>query len=1374
MRNLYLSNQSSVEVASPDGGFVCLDAVTGATYHIDSKGCRIIRNSNVYEEKPDIEWQTHDISGSSIICADAVIVINAICVVTKDGDVITVNTDTHEVEVVGSVGDGLEAACWSPDQELLVLVTTTSNVVIMTAQFDPVTEFPLNQEDFGESKFINVGWGKKETQFHGTEGKTAAKKVKASTKPVTEWDDCKPRISWRGDGQHFAVSYVTQETNIRCLRVVNREGVLQATSEELDGLEQSLSWRPSGNLIATSQRFPNKHDIIFFEKNGLKHGDFSLPFKPSEMVVKEVEWNQDSNVLMVWLQPLSSTSEKDITVKNIVQLWTIGNYHWYLKKQLSFEETVHQVSWDTEFPLKLHIFCASGLQEYSWVFITNFSRGIGLGDLAQVAVIDGAKVKITPFREAVVPPPISAYEVTFPNEVDVVLFAPPVSFSTSPETSICVEDSGFLETFDPPGNNSNNICVLHDNCTTLTILTQAFPNDNLNEFDCGVIVSGAGGNGYMVKVHVHRVLTQCKIEWDVDDMPAIDLKLFCNWVWASTDKLIASYKNSEGNYIAILELERPGGESGIMSPVVCRGRVAVKSVIPVEEEIVSIAPSQDGTVIALQRVSGALLKLDIMELTVMPWEEEGEEIVFPSVCQQVALCPIDEGAKLIPLGLSARNRLYWASHQLMANCSSFHIHSDHLLVTTASHQLQIIPLFLRAFQALAEGKTDTTGIVGTRKVERGSRLVSAVVQDTRVILQMPRGNLEVVSPRPLAVHTLKMLLKEHKYHQALDIMRKQRVDMNLVYDHDPQDFINNVKLFVESVDNAHWIDLFIANLNEVDVTKSMYAFNYYDRIAHSSQVLNSKVDCVCNAVRTAMLEVDEEKFLLPILTSYVKMTKSQMDVALQKVQEMKEEKKKKYTVSAEEGLRHLLYIADANELYDVALGTYNFELVMMIAEKSQKDPKEYLPFLNELKKMEENYRKFKINIHLRKFRKAIESIKDCSDNHMEECLALIKSEKLFRDALEIFSLTSSMNKNVCEAYGDYLTGKSYHNEAAMMYIRADKLEDSLYAYKQAANWKKCLIVASRLKWEKENMNELCNELVETLKDKTQYADAAMIYEEYLKNEEEAVECLVKGCLWDDAQRIAYKHSRPDLVDTNIKPGANEQHQFYSSEIERISKEFKDNLTRLAVVRQNKEREHLDLLEGKGEEQLDADLYSDTSTVTGMSYSRSNATRSQTGSAASTRTYRSSKNRRKLERKKYSTKEGSAFEDLGLMAALHELMTSADQMTVPVSQLMTALLTFGYDAKATQLQSSLSDILTLMDHKKQEIWPGSETTEEDQQDEFGPQCTTEGAVRQLIGGQQNTVSLLQQRMRTLEPHLRHAPPPTRTPNWILQSLKGGKR
>ena len=61
--------------------------------------------------------------------------------------------------------------------------------------------------------------------------------------PAMAWDDRRPRVSWRGDGQLFAVSAVCPQTGARRVRVWSREGVLQATSESLNGLEQALCWR---------------------------------------------------------------------------------------------------------------------------------------------------------------------------------------------------------------------------------------------------------------------------------------------------------------------------------------------------------------------------------------------------------------------------------------------------------------------------------------------------------------------------------------------------------------------------------------------------------------------------------------------------------------------------------------------------------------------------------------------------------------------------------------------------------------------------------------------------------------------------------------------------------------------------------------------------------------------------------------------------------------------------------------------------------------------------------------------------------------------------------------------------------------------------
>ena len=88
-------------------------------------------------------------------------------------------------------------------------------------------------------------------------------------------------------------------------------------------------------------------------------------------------------------------------------------------------------------------------------------------------------------------------------------------------------------------------------------------------------------------------------------------------------------------------------------------------------------------------------------------------------------------------------------------------------------------------------------------------------------------------------------------------------------------------------------------------------------------------------------------------------------------------------------------MVDVNVLYDVALGTYDFDLVMMVAEKSQKDPKEYLPFLNSLKAMEATYGRFSIDKHLKRWSKALVHIASLPDK-LEECLQVVEEHRLYQ------------------------------------------------------------------------------------------------------------------------------------------------------------------------------------------------------------------------------------------------------------------------------------------------------------------------------------------------------------------------------------------
>ena len=81
-----------------------------------------------------------------------------------------------------------------------------------------------------------------------------------------------------------------------------------------------------------------------------------------------------------------------------------------------------------------------------------------------------------------------------------------------------------------------------------------------------------------------------------------------------------------------------------------------------------------------------------------------------------------------------------------------------------------------------------------------------------LVLQMPRGNLETIYPRAMVVAGIRKLIDEKDYGKAFTFCRTQRVDMNILYDHRPEQFLRSVGLFLDQIRNVADIDLFLSSL----------------------------------------------------------------------------------------------------------------------------------------------------------------------------------------------------------------------------------------------------------------------------------------------------------------------------------------------------------------------------------------------------------------------------------------------------------------------------------------------------------------------------------------------------------------------------------
>ncbi|KAF3821189.1 hypothetical protein GH733_011342, partial [Mirounga leonina] len=1142
-----------------------------------------------------------------------------------------------QLECVGSVASGISVMSWSPDQELVLLATGQQTLIMMTKDFEPIMEQQIHQDDFGESKFITVGWGRKETQFHGSEGRQAAFQVQ-TYESALPWDDHRPQVTWRGDGQFFAVSVVCPETGARKVRVWNREFALQSTSEPVAGLGPALAWKPSGSLIASTQEKPNQQDIVFFEKNGLLHGHFTLPFLKDEVKVNGLLWNADSTVLAVWLEDLQR--EENCTLKTYVQLWTVGNYHWYLKQSLSFstcgKSKLVSLMWDLVTPSRLHVLCQGWHYLcYDWCWTTDRSSGESSSDLANVAVIDGNRVLVTVFRQSVVPPPMCTYRLLLPHPANQVMF------SAHPQKS---NDLAVLDA-------SNQISV--------------YKCGDSPSVDPTVKLGAVGGNGFKVSLRTPHLEKRYKIQFENGEGQEVNPLKLSLLTWIQEDVFLAVSHSQSSAQSVIHHLTVAPSETDDE-----HGQLNISSSVTVDGVIISLCCNSKTKSVALQLAGGQILKYfwESPSLAVEPWKNpSGFPVRFPYACTQTELAMI--GGEECVLGLSDRCRFFINDTEVASNITSFAVYGEFLLLTTHSHTCQCFCLRDASFNSKCS---------------------------------MPRGNLEVVHHQALVLAQIRKWLDKLMFKEAFECMRKLRINLNLIHDHNPKVFLENVETFVRQIDSVNHINLFFTELKEEDVTKTMYPppVTSTSTVQPSKDPDGKKVDLVCDALRAAMESINPHKYCLSILTSHVKKTAPELEIVLQKVHELQGSTPPvPDAVSAEEALKYLLLLVDVNELYDHSLGTYDFDLVLMVAEKSQKDPKEYLPFLNTLKKMETNYQRFTIDKYLKRYEKAIGHLSKCGKwttgtseihyaskvlnlcvyesyssgpEYFPECLNLVKDKNLYKEALKLYPSDSQQYKDISIAYGEHLTRERLFEPAGLVLARCGAHEKALDAFLASGSWRQAVCTAAQLDLTKDQLAGLGRTLAGKLVEQRKHSDAATVLEQYAQ---------------------VYKYNRPDIIETNIKPSILEAQKNYMALLDSQTATFSRHKKRLLVVRELKEQAQQVNLDDEVPQGQESDLFSETSSVMSDKYSHSNSRISA----------RSSKNRRKAERKKHSLKEGSPLEDLALLEALSEVVQSTEKLKEEVYHILKVLFLFEFDEQGRELQKAFEDTLQLMERSLPEIW-----------------------------------------------------------------------
>eukprot|EP00536_Pseudo-nitzschia_multiseries_P004484 jgi/Psemu1/253661/estExt_Genewise1Plus.C_740091 len=599
------------------------------------------------------------------------------------------------------------------------------------------------------------------------------------------------------------------------------------------------------------------------------------------------------------------------------------------------------------------------------------------------------------------------------------------------------------------------------------------------------------------------------------------------------------------------------------------------------QRAVQWSDTTDGCIIQLS--DGSLFEYERSRPTrVMPSELEPMLELCPWISAIKDVAPYsdpshsDYNRSRFVFGLSSKSRLYFNDVMLADSASSFILSLNHeflCYVTTGSRcQTRFLPLKeVHAFDMLM-GPEQHFVLEGyePRNVEQGSRVVAVLPQQPQMILQMPRGNLESIYPRALVLQFLMSRITAGAYDEAFRMMRKHKVDLNLIVDIHPSGFLESgITSFIKQVDNIDYLNLFISTLQNYDVTQARFPVPTWiqsksEKMKESESFdFSIKVNSICRKARSVMIDIERagEKpntyYLLPVLSTFAKENPPKLDEALSLIKDDamrlnsgKSSTNPLFSENAQSSIKYLAFLAEYELLFETALGMYDFDIARAVARNSQMDPKVYLPLLKRFNALPIFFSRYEVDMRLKRFDLALKHLhaSNTGNEVLDYCMKLINDHKLHKLALELFRSDTDKTKAVLMALGQSLMQQNRPSTALSVYLSTEPpdIDGAMRAARSARDWK-CYfsLLESRSNEDSgdqeefriEKRRQAAREIADEIKASTFASqsvrqanlDASRLLLDYGDDLLGAVDCLATAHCWSEAYRVATLHSRRDLM-----------------------------------------------------------------------------------------------------------------------------------------------------------------------------------------------------------------------------------------------------
>ncbi|XP_065211700.1 elongator complex protein 1 [Planococcus citri] len=652
---------------------------------------------------------------------------------------------------------------------------------------------------------------------------------------------------------------------------------------------------------------------------------------------------------------------------------------------------------------------------------------------------------------------------------------------------------------------------------------------------------------------------------------------------------------------------------------------------------------------------------------------------LPEPCYRII--PLSTGG--VVAALSENRNLYVNKEIKWRDVGSFYWRAPFLVMVLSNSRMVIAKLTKNQFSEISN-----------RRVEPKSYLVTIV--GDQVLLEMARGNVELIIPRPFVANKMAFELNNQRYYRVFKLLRKQRINSNVIIDHDANSFLRNAKSIVQTIEDPSYLTLFAMELENANVVERFFPWKYQD----SDTSCDNKVNLVCETLLSVLDEINSSKFVLPKIALLVRLEKLS-DAA-------------KYAVENNE-LSFLFQLVDSPAVYRAVVASYDLSCALKIAEFSKMDPGDYLPFIKSLQKMNDDYKKFSINKYLGNNALALENLAACQeDEHFDECINFIVKHQLYREAYEIFDKTlktvddskqiASRYIKVTSMFAQHLLEKKCYDEAGVIYEKIGLNDQALECYSSSGNWHSAVVLINAICLNERDPSAAADvyaKLHYTLVSKQHFEDAALIAFMFMKDSSLATKYYLKAKKYRKTLDMAKASGGgQSTASFSLKPKLLQHATSIIDEFHTHANALQQHVSRLRQIKENESK--------RTNEDDQFDRFSSRESVTSSESSASTySTRSSRGSVTS-----SAKRARRRERKLWNLKPGNPREKPSIINAIKEFISQFDSnYNTRVAELIEVLFLIDERDMADRLTEHYKRFDGFIQKVISEVWNPNEISEE---------------------------------------------------------------